>query len=695
MGMMAKMRSLAPAFILSVGVLFVLFMVISDSNVLEAIGGRTNNVGSVNGVDITYQEFVNAVDQQMQNMKMQSGNDIDENQMPQIRDQVWDALVSQRLVADEIENFGISVSEDEIRDIILGDNPPEFLKQNFIDSLGNFNRQLYESAIFNPQNKEVLVQAEELVRQQRLNEKLQSLLFASITVSDAEIKRKYIDQNINMNTQYALVDINLFPDSTINVTDEDLKEYYDKNLDQYEIIPQRKLKYVLFSDSPSDADSAGSKKILENIATNFKEDTASFKYFVEIYSTQPYSMDTLLVSSLSAEAVNQMLNSSPGTVIGPVPAPEGYVLYNYINSISSNEMYAHASHILISGFESDSANYREAMRIYNELQKGAGFNELAKEFSKDPGSAAKGGELGWFGKGMMVPEFEKAVFEGKPGEIQKPIKTSFGYHIIKVTGKTDKKFVVEKIVNPVSVSASTKEAIYSKANDFAYIAEKNGFENEAKLVSYNILETQPFVEKAYSVPGLGANKRIIEFAFNSDAGTVSEVFKVQNGYAVCIVSEVIEAGVKPFDEVKDMIKTQVVREKKFEKAKSIAEDIKQKVNNDLISAGNLNDKVKTGTTGTFTGSTGSVPALGREFAYVEKAQDIELNKISDPVRGMRGYYLIKVLERSPFDSTAFSVQRTNLRDQLLNEKKSSYFNLWLAEAKQEAEVVDNRHLFFE
>lgn len=88
MGMMARMRSLAPAFILSVGVLFVLFMVISDSNVLEAIGGRTNNIGSVNGEDITHQEFVNAVDQQVQNMKMQTGQDVDETQMPQIREQV-------------------------------------------------------------------------------------------------------------------------------------------------------------------------------------------------------------------------------------------------------------------------------------------------------------------------------------------------------------------------------------------------------------------------------------------------------------------------------------------------------------------------------------------------------------------------------------------------------------------------------
>jgi len=140
MAMMARMRSLAPAFILSIGVIFVLFMVISDSNVMEALGGRTNDVGSINGDNIGYQEFVNAVDRQLENMKSQSGEDTDAEKIPQVREEVWNSIISQKLVEQEIEKFGITVSDDEIRDIILGDNPPEFLKQNFIDSTGRFNR---------------------------------------------------------------------------------------------------------------------------------------------------------------------------------------------------------------------------------------------------------------------------------------------------------------------------------------------------------------------------------------------------------------------------------------------------------------------------------------------------------------------------------------------------------------------------
>ncbi|HEY7751473.1 MAG TPA: SurA N-terminal domain-containing protein, partial [Ignavibacteriaceae bacterium] len=164
MAMMARMRSLAPAFIITVGALFVLFMVISDSNVLEALGGRSNDVGSVNGTDISYQEFQLAIERQRENTKQQTGQDVPEEQWDQLRDQVWDALVTQKLLEEEIERLGITVTNQEISDVILGDDPPPFLKQNFIDSLGNFNREMYEEAIFNPDNKQVLVQAEEYVR---------------------------------------------------------------------------------------------------------------------------------------------------------------------------------------------------------------------------------------------------------------------------------------------------------------------------------------------------------------------------------------------------------------------------------------------------------------------------------------------------------------------------------------------------
>jgi hypothetical protein len=246
MGMMARMRSLAPAFIITVGALFVLFMVISDSNVLEALGGgRSNVIGKINGKEVTYQEFNDAVDRQRENQKAQTGKDIDEENLDQVREQVWDAMVTQALLEEQMEKFGITVSDSEITQTILSDNPPQFLKQNFIDSLGRFNRQLYEQAIFDPQNKAALVNAEDLVRQSKQGEKLQSMLLATLNVGEDEIQRSFINQNININVEYALISLEQFPDASFKVSEEELKGYYNKNSDSIKFRNERIKVYII------------------------------------------------------------------------------------------------------------------------------------------------------------------------------------------------------------------------------------------------------------------------------------------------------------------------------------------------------------------------------------------------------------------------------------------------------------------
>ncbi|MFA4923528.1 MAG: peptidylprolyl isomerase, partial [Ignavibacteriaceae bacterium] len=273
---MAKMRSLAPAFIISVGVLFVLFMVISDSNVLEALGARSNNVGSVNGKDISYQEFSNFLDRAVENQKAQTGQEIPEENMDQFRDQVWDAIVTQTLTEQQIEKFGIKVTDEEVRDYILGPNPPEFLKKNFIDSTGKFNREMYESALFDARNKKALVEAEEVVRQQLLSQKLQSYLLATVTVSDGELKQKFVDQNIKMQAEFISVDLASLPDAEFKTPDDEVKKYYDEHPDQFSVQAQRKLKFVFFKIQPSRNDSEGIFKNLQNVVLKAKDDTSSF-----------------------------------------------------------------------------------------------------------------------------------------------------------------------------------------------------------------------------------------------------------------------------------------------------------------------------------------------------------------------------------------------------------------------------------
>lgn len=692
MAMMAKMRSLAPAFIISVGVLFVLFMVLSDSNVMEVFGIRTNTLGSVNGVKITYQEFMKTMDTERENQKQQNGKDIPDDQSDQFREQVWDAMVTRILVDQQIKKFGITVPDQEIKNILLS-NPPEFLKKQFIDSSGKFNKQQYLSAIYNPQNSAALINVENMIRQNQLNQKLQSMLLASVSVSPEEIKRVFVQDNTKMNAQYALVPLNEFPASSIKVTNEELYNYYNRHLDEFQVPAKRKIDLVIFSLSPSSQDTINIKDDMENIMEQIKNDTASFKSLVEKYSGKPYSKDTVAITGFSEKAANLLMNAKPGSIVGPVESNGGYVIYHLVAKLRSKDTYVRASHILINQFGSDEKNLEEANKLYNELKKGADFGNIAKEYSKDPGSAAKGGDLGWFGKGQMVPEFEKASFLGRVGEVQKPIKTKYGYHIIKVTGRTSDKFVIEKIEEQIQTSGTTKDLQLNNAKDFSYIANKDGFSKEAKLMNYKVISTPEFTKEYNYVPGIGVSKNLVDFAFNNDKNSISDAISTSRGYVVAEVTSVMPEGVQPFNKVVNIIKPKVIKEKQYQKAEQTASNIVSKIGGDLSKASSIDPKVTVKETGEFTFFR-SIPGIGTDYNFSAAALKAPIGKITGPVKGQQGYYLMKVLSRTPFDSTAYEVQKNKIMARIINEKKNSFFPEWLAKLKKDADIVDHRNQFF-
>ena len=691
--MMARMRELAPAFIITVGVLFILFMVISDSRVVEIFGARSNNVGSINGKDITYQEFSSFVDRARENQKAQTGQDIDEENLDAFRDQVWDAIVSQNLTEQQIEKFGLFVTDKEVYETIMGPNPPEFLKKNFVDSLGKFNRELYENALRDPRNKKPLIQAEEVVKQQLLSEKLQAYVNAAVSASDGEIRRKYIDQNIKMTADFVVVDISNFSDANISVSNDDMKKYYNDHPDKFKVESQRKIKYVLFPIQATSGDSAQILQNLQNVVAQAKDDTASFKSYVDIYSETPYSKDSLDITALPDDFAKLAGSAPVGSVIGPVKTSNGgYGVYKLYAIAAGKETFVRASHILIQG--TDAAAETEANRVYNEVKQSGNFAGAAQKYSKDPGSGTRGGDLGWFGKGRMVKEFEDACFNGQVNVIQKPVKSSFGYHIIMVTGKSNQRYVVERIINSIKPSASTKDNTYKQASDFAYLAEKNSFENEAAQSKLQINESTPFSEDATAVPGIGYNKSIVKFAFDNSINSVSKAFKTAGAYVVLKVSEVIKPGVRKFEDVEKDAKSLVIKEKKLEKAKGMIELVKSKVGDDLAKAPQLYSQAKFATANGFT-TNGGIPSVGLEFNFANSSYKAPLNKVIGPIKGTHAYYLIKVIDRTPFDEATFSVQRDGIRDNILGEKKQSLFSQWLGKLKEDAKIVDRRYQFYE
>jgi hypothetical protein len=347
MGMMARMRGLASWFIIGVGGLFVLFMVISDSKVTDITRQQSFEIGSINGKPITQQQFNQMVENYKQNQEAQTGQAIPETQMEQFRDQVWNGIVSQYLVEEKIKEYGIVVTDDEIKDAIIGDNPPAFLQEGFKDSLGNFNRDAYLNAIYDPNNKKILVQVEEQIRQQKIQEKLQSYIGASVLVTDDEVKRDFIDENTKMTAVYAAFDARSIADSTIKISDNEIKDYYNNNKEDYVVPEKRSLKYIIFSNAPTETDSNNIKKQIMSIIEKIKSDSSSFKTYAEIYSSQPYSIDTVEIGKISIPLQDALVAANDGDLVGPILINSGWGLIKLNKRINAKDTFVKVSHILI------------------------------------------------------------------------------------------------------------------------------------------------------------------------------------------------------------------------------------------------------------------------------------------------------------------------------------------------------------
>lgn len=237
MPLMTRMRDNMPAIIIFLVFAFILTIIFEWGMDYLGLSSQSQEyVGVINDRNINYQEFVELVRERSEQQKTQTGKEPDENELNRIRDEVWNSLVTQTLIDEEIQRLGIEVPDQEIVDWVKGENPPEFLHRQFVDSAGNFNRAAYESAISDPRNKEIWIRVEEGLKKQRMQEKLQSIVLAGVRVSETEIFQKFSDQNLKLSADYIFFDPNKFvTDEEANVTDSDIEKFYNENSSEYKV----------------------------------------------------------------------------------------------------------------------------------------------------------------------------------------------------------------------------------------------------------------------------------------------------------------------------------------------------------------------------------------------------------------------------------------------------------------------------
>lgn len=700
MPLMTRIReSMTKIFAIFAGV-FVVYIVLDWG--MDITGRKDANrtvdaqmVGYIDGEGIPYREFSDIVQQNIDNQRAQAGADPEESQLRMIRDQVWSNLVTEKLYDTEIERLGITVSDQEIIDAVRGDTPPAFLRTQFTDSTGAFNRAAYDAAINDPRNKAIMVNLERAIRQQRLREKLQSVVLAGVTVAEGEVAQKFSDDNISYQTEFLIFDPSvLVPDSTVTASDEELRSYYDDHITDYKVEAIRKLKYVAFSLKASGNDTDYVRQEIEDILRRVREG-ADFEELASTNSTTPPTDVFFKHGELDPLKETAAFAAKVGDVVGPLLERDGYHAFKVLEFTTGKEEFIHAQHVLIRIEGTDSAAARtKALDVLKKARAGDDFGSLAAQYSAEPGADVRKGDLGWFAHARMVKPFSDAAFAAKVGQIIGPVRTEFGYHVIKIHGRDKREVKLRDIHMPIEMSPKTQSEVYQKGQDFAYLARENGFDKEVETANHKVSETPSFNREG-SVAGLGNNRGINRFAFEGALGDISDALTTDNGYAVCAIAEIKEAGVRPFDDVKASIEVLVKREKKSGKTVDIAASLLKNLKpgdslRTLAVGGNgvrveRIDALKVGT------AAARVP---RDPAFTGALESLSAGQVSKPVAGNRNVFVISLLNKSAFDSTLYNAQRATIFTELLEQKRERYFTEWTEKLRESVEILDKRDLFY-
>ena len=355
--------------------------------------------------------------------------------------------------------------------------------------------------------------------------------------------------------------------------------------------------------------------------------------------------------------------------------------------------------------ESDVAEANEEIsRIYEQARSGEDFAALAMQVSQDPGSAEKGGDLGWFGEGRMVAEFWDATKKlQKIGDITEPFKSQFGWHIIKLTGKRTAKgddglekpeYQASHILIKTEPSSETLAQIELKATNLRNDAEKLGFKEAAEDYGLTLTESKPFA-KGNQVPGVGQNQSLNDFAFEGKIGEMSDVVPGRSAFFVCQINRRTPAGFTPYAEARERIEKQVLREKRVEMAHKRGEELitqhaKGRSFEDIaaMAGKQIQDSE-------YFNRFQFIPKIGSDPDFAGAAFRLSpSNPISKSVNARTGAYIMKYSDRQNPDTSAFAGMSDSLTTKMIQTKQNDTWTKWLNDIKQKAKIEDYRSFYY-
>jgi parvulin-like peptidyl-prolyl isomerase len=338
------------------------------------------------------------------------------------------------------------------------------------------------------------------------------------------------------------------------------------------------------------------------------------------------------------------------------------------------------------------------LEIKQEITEGEDFAGMAEDYSEDVGSAKDGGNLGWFGKGAMVEAFEQTAFSLQVGEMSEPVKTRFGWHLIRVEDKRgegeDQEVQASHILLKIAASDATLDILKETSEDFADRVRKSDLTEMAEDESLSVSETGWFTQKGH-IPGIGRNVQVDDFAFENQEGDISELIETARGFYVFQVKERRPAGISTLDEVREVIRQKLTQ---FQ-ADSLAYDKAKKIHTEIMAGESLKDAAEQ-SNATYANpdafTLNSPPQqVGRSPEFIGAAFALtEPNQVSSPVKARQGSFIIQLESKTLVDDSLYAAVKDSISFVVLQKKQGEAYQDWFAQVKEQAEIKDYRAEYF-
>ncbi len=610
---------------------------------------------------------------------------LNETQQQNVTNQTWEQLISEIAINPDIEKLGLSVGSAETVDMGNGVYVSPVIMQMFADpSTGLLSREALQEFIGrvngDPSGRLRMFWAylqDEMVRQREF-EKLQTLISKGVFVTDLEVEHAVAHNASNYSVSYAQQLYSSIADSTVNVSEAAMREFYNKHSHSYKQYASHDVEYVAFDIMPSESDYADAKNEVDKIAAGFAADPEPMQ-FARMNSQQPVDMGYYKDGQLGAGLNLFAFTASKDSVYGPVLEGDMYTMAR----IADKKMLPDTvglRHIML-----PVAMKEQADSILKALKGGADFSALAQTYSYDNNTKLVGGDLGKVTFNML-PDIAEPVFNANKGDIF-IASSKYATHIVEVTyrGPLFNKVQLAMVKYEVVPSDNTQQGIYAQASAMV-TASGNSLEKFSKYVEENGLSRRVARLSASNpeISGLNGSKSVVRWAYNAKKGEVSTVLETSDCYVVAALASVKENGTLPFEEVKNGISSLLIRE---EKAKTIAAQVNGMSVEQAADQFGVAVKEVSGV----NGSTGMIPEIGYDLALAGAITSTEEGPALKPAKGNTGVYVFRIDTKTPVEPAVNAdEERVRLR---------SYMQMYTMERVldaiyQQGNLKDNRARFF-